>query len=235
MPSTKPRLFLRLALLLIVAGWPAVASAADAPQRYALLVGCTHYDNRAIPALDGPLNDVAMWAKLLTEPKGFAFPPANVTRLAGWPEDVKARPTYANIVAAFEALLAKAGPGVQVFILLSGHGTQIPIPESQTDPLDPKNPEPDGMDEVFLPSDVKSWGGGDKRVENAIIDDQIGLWLDQLRDKGASVWIVFDCCHAGSMTRDAEERTRTVDPEKALGSSPAIEHASRRKQGGSNT
>src|SRR5438552_1964752 len=52
--------------------------------------------------------------------------------------------------------------------------------------------------------------------ENVIKDDQVGAWLDRLRDKGASVWIVFDCCHAGTMTRgatkDAAEVSRTVDP-----------------------
>ena len=98
-----------------------------------------------------------------------------------------------------EELIGKAGPDVQLFILLSGHGMQVPIPETQTDPLDPKNPEPDGMDEVFLPADAKSWTKDG--LENAIRDDQMGGWLDRMRERGAAVWIVFDCCHSGSMTR----------------------------------
>ena len=76
---------------------------------------------------------------------------------------------------------------------------QIPIPDSQSDAFDPANPEPDGLDEVFLPADVGRWQEGN--LNGAIMDDQIGKWLAQMRDKGADVWIVFDCCHSGSMSR----------------------------------
>ena len=47
-----------------------------------------------------------------------------------------------------------------------------------------------------------------------IKDIQLGDWLDRLRIKGASVWIVLDCCHAGAMTRgdNAVEVSRFVAP-----------------------
>src|SRR5262249_9911713 len=99
----------------------------------------------------------------------------------------------------FESLIARAKPESRVVIVLSGHGIQVPIPPSQTNPLDPKNYEPDGMDEVFLPADVGDWTV--EGLKNAILDDQVGAWLDQLRAKGAHVLIVFDCCHSGTMTR----------------------------------
>jgi hypothetical protein len=205
---------------------PGADAASKSPiKKYALLVGCTEYVNvRNVPKLDGPANDVPLFAGVLKESFGFAD--ADITCLVGWPDDAKARPSYANICAAFEDLIRKAGPGVQIVISLSGHGTQIPIPESQTDALDPSNPEPDGMDEVFLPADVKSWGGPN-RLDNAIIDDQIGVWLDQLRAKGANVWIIFDCCHAGTMSRgtDIVERTRGVKPQGLGVPDKAIEDA----------
>jgi hypothetical protein len=163
-------------------------------------------------------------AKLLTEQ--FGFDPANVRQLADWPKDLKARPTYANIVAGMEDLIQKAGPGTQIVIQFSGHGTQFPIPDSQEDPNDPRNPEPDGFDEVFLPSDVEGWTPNSHK--NAIIDDQIGVWLDQLRDKGANVWIIFDCCHSGTMTRDVKqdvEHQRAVRPQVLGVSDKAIRKA----------
>ena len=38
------------------------------------------------------------------------------------------------------------------------------------------------------------------------MDDEIGGALDAIRDKGAFVWAVFDCCHSGTATRAAESR-----------------------------
>lgn len=178
------------------AGDPSPAS-----QRQALLVGCTKYPNcKRVKELHGPLNDVPLFSRVLTE--RFGFEEKNIVRLLGWPDDPAQRPTHQNIVQAFEQLVEKAGPGSQIVILMTGHGTQVPIPDTQLNPLDPKNPEPDGLDEVFLPADVTKWSTNG--LGNAIRDDQIGRWLDAMRDKGASVWILFDCCHSGTITRGDE-------------------------------
>ena len=183
------------------AGPDAPAKAEKEPPRLALLVGCTKYPNHpSLRELNGPKNDVRMWGELLTDPKGFAFPDKNVTRLADWPADESKRPTHANIVKGFEALIARAEPDSRVVIVLCGHGIQVPIPESQVDPLDPRNPEPDGLDEVFLPADVGDWTAKDG-LKNALLDDHVGAFLDRLRAKGAHVLVVFDCCHSGTMTR----------------------------------
>jgi hypothetical protein len=203
---------------------PEARSDASKGKKYALLIGCTEYES--LPEnlwLWGPGNDIPLMAKLLTEE--FGFDPANVKQLVGWPKDPKARPTYANIAAGMEGLINKADADTQIVIQFSGHGTQFPIPKSQTDPNDPRNPEPDGFDEVFLPADVKPWT--EDSHENALIDDQIGQWLDRLRDKGANVWIVFDCCHSGSMTRDpsAVERQRVVKPQQLGVTDAAIAEA----------
>jgi hypothetical protein len=140
-------------------------------QKHALLVGCTSYpDAPNIPELWGPANDVPAVAGLLTE--RFDFPAKNIRRLVGWADDTTSRPTYANIVAAFEELVEIATPDSQIVVLMTGHGTQSPVPESQLNAADPSNPEHDGMDEVFLPADFGGWT--DAGLRNAIIDNQIG-------------------------------------------------------------
>jgi hypothetical protein len=198
---------LTLALLAFVVSAPLVAHADD--NKYALLVGCSKYQLEGIPDLYGPANDVPLFAELLE--KDFAFAKKNISCLVGWPADESARPTHDNIVKGFDDLIAKARPGVQIVILLSGHGVQVPLPKTQ-DPFDPANPEPDGMDEAFVPADARGWVDGG--LEKILLDDQFGVWLDQLRGKGAAVWIIFDCCHSGNLWRSTEhvERPRQIGP-----------------------
>ncbi len=210
------------------------ADAALQSGRYALLVGCTEYPNNPrLSRLTGPENDVRLFAELLTSPR-FGFPGENVIQLMGWPDDESARPTLANITAALERLIERARPGDQIVILLAGHGTQHPIPEDQEDPFDPANPEPDGMDEYFLPADVGEWSQDAYRAghpyPNALRDNTIGEWLDRLQERGASVWIIFDCCHAGTMTRSAGdvEVHRGVHPSE-LGVPREVLEEARRK------
>jgi hypothetical protein len=208
----------------------------DSSKKLALLVGCSYYKN--LPDhLWGPEHDVPLMAGLLEN--SFGLPKTNVRTLVGWPDDKSARPTAANIRDAFKKLIAAADKDSQVVILLSGHGAQVPIPEVQTDVNDPKNPEPDGLDEVFLPADVEGWSRGE--LKNGILDDEVGRWLDELRAKGAHVWIIFDCCHSGSMMRGGEnqvERQRTVRPEvlgvpkEALAAAAAKAQAAERQRGG---
>src|SRR5262249_44425147 len=181
-PAARAGAAFLLAVCLAAAGTPAPAPAQAPPAKLALLVGCTAYPHcKGIPALDGPANDVGLFARLLVEQFGFA--PADVAVLSGWPAEEKKRPSYRNVVAAFEDLVRKAGPGTQVFILLAGHGVQVPIPASRKAPLDPRHPKLDGTDKVFLPADVNEWQGD--RLDNALLDHQIGRFLDRLAEKGA--------------------------------------------------
>ncbi len=79
-------------------------------RRFALLVGCTHYENPKIRPLRGSVNDVRDYQRLLAkDPTGFGFDASDVAVLSGWPDDPSLRPTYDNIVAAFERL--KIGKG----------------------------------------------------------------------------------------------------------------------------
>ncbi len=189
----------------------ALVSAASATAKtHALLVGATHYQHKDDSFhLEGPINDVELLAEVLTR-GGFGGEPADVVRLAGWPDEESARPTKANIERELGRLAEVAEKGDQVVVLLAGHGSQQPADD------DPEDPEPDGMDEIFLPADVGEWNDEAGEVERAITDDEIGRRLDAIRAKGAFVWALIDTCHSGTMTRGGGERERSV-PSSALG------------------
>jgi hypothetical protein len=186
-------------------------------------VGCTEYLLPGIVDLWGPANDIPLWRKTLEQQ--FGFPGSNIEILLGWPDEPALRPSRSNIARAFEGLIGRAGPKDQIVIVLSGHGAQVPVPEENDFRT---NPEPDGLDEVFVPADVRSWTSSG--VENAIKDDEIGRWLDRLRAKGADVWIIFDCCHSGTMTRGGpgRERSRSIRPADLSVPDRAIADAARR-------
>ena len=193
-----------LVMLLCLAG---LAVADD----HALLVGCTEYpnlkDNRFYATsirLFGPGNDVVLLRDTLV--KYVGVPEANITVLKEWPEDPQARPTKRNILHHLTRLAQLAKKGDRVIVHLAGHGSVQP---------DKSNDELDGLDEIFLPADVIGWQGKRGEVENAIPDDELGVKLRAIRDAGARVWLLMDCCHAGTMVRAPQDeiRSRRLDPE----------------------
>ena len=167
--------------------------------RRALLVGVTRYDHlpRAYH-LQGPANDVQLMKRLLME--RYEFSKVGIVCLSedeGVPER---RPIRANIEREFLRLAKQASEGDQVVVLLSGHGSRQP----ESIPPDPEYPEPDGIDEIFLPADVDVWKGFPQRVPRAIVDNELGTWLRAIAARRAYVWAIFDCCHSGTMTRGTE-------------------------------
>lgn len=191
---------------------PAYSAEPIAPPQRALLVGCTKYPEcESIRPLFGPANDIPLFTSLLKEK--FGFQDSEITTLFAWPEEESRRPTRANIVKAFEDLIVSVEKDSQVVILISGHGAQVPVMEVNGK-FDLS--ESDGLDEIFLPADVKPWDG--QKVPNAVVDNEFEEWLEALTGKGANVWIIFDTCHSGTMTRGAEleepvERSRAVRAE----------------------
>jgi hypothetical protein len=187
----------------------AAAPAAQAPgERRALLVGVTRLLDPALSRfnLDGPANDVDLFRRVLQQAP-FSVPAANIRTLAGLPDDVTRRPTRANIEREFRALRDAARPGDQIVVLMAGHGSQQPANRDSGDV------EPDGLDEIFIPADAGAWDRTDRRVVNAVVDDDIRRWVTDIRGRGASVWIIFDSCHSGTMTRGAPaafERDRQI-------------------------
>lgn len=170
----------------------------------ALLVGVADYPN--LPSwlqLAAPVNDVEIVEALLRQ-RGFAD--GNIEQLVTAKE--KKLPTRANILAALERLAAQASDDDFYYLYFTGHGSRQPA--RATD-----NTETDGMDEIFLPTDVSGWDRATGTAKNAILDDEIAVYIDRIRDRGADVWLVIDSCYSGTMTRGAsaipEVRYRRVD------------------------
>lgn len=189
-----------------------------AQEQYAILVGVSGYPylsedarldlgSEDDPTKDGPANDVlAMKATLMQR----GFDPENILVLADGISGT-ILPTRDNIIEAFRATSAKLTPGNgdYVFVFLAGHGSQQPAVIDAS-----ASSEPDGMDEVFLPYDVKPWDDQNRRLPNALLDNEIGSLLATLRNKGAFVWMVADTCHSATLTRASlgqEVKFRALD------------------------
>ncbi|MGQ0615192.1 MAG: trypsin-like peptidase domain-containing protein [Planctomycetaceae bacterium] len=198
------------ALLLGLFLLPCAARGEEAapPRSLALLVGVSEYPHlrerhgeelyRRQIRLNGPENDVSLMTATLVECLGFD--PKAIESLAGWPEDPARRPTRDNVVAALQRLAATVHKGDRVVILMAGHGSQQP---------DAEEDEPDGLDEIFLCADAQGWDFKRGVVPNSITDDELGDLVRAIRDAGALVWIIMDCCHSGTMMRGAEEEERS--------------------------
>jgi len=215
----------RFAILALVlsagAGVPRAAGAGQAgreeehrPVRHALLVGCSEYPElrKAFPeryerelALRGPVNDVELLGATLERVLGLTR--EHTTVLAGWREDIRTRPTCANVLAHLERLAHEARRGDQVIVYLAGHGSQQKVKRIKTEE------EPDGLEEIFLPADVRPAQEQD-HVPNSIRDDELGERVRAIRDAGAEVWLIVDSCHSGTMLRggSADVRLRGIDP-----------------------
>ena len=119
-------------------------------RRYALLIGCTKYPHlKPQFHLEGPSNDVQLMSQLLIN--RFKFDAKNIQVLTD-SNDASRLPTKENIQKAWQKLATQAASGDQVFVLMAGHGSQVPQQDASEE-----DPEPDGLDEVFLPRDVGAW------------------------------------------------------------------------------
>ncbi|UVK47440.1 caspase family protein [Mesorhizobium sp. AR07] len=194
---------------LTMAGMVSFRTMAASRTYHALLVACTEYPN--LPQrnwLVGPKNDAGLVRDYLLKnvPEPVKFTPENVRLLADGIEGAAGSPTLGAIKAALADLAAKVQRDDFVYLHFSGHGAQQP--ESVL------GHKLDGLDEIFLPNDINKWIDRDKGVPNALVDYDIGAALDAIRDKGAFVWAVFDCCHSATITRAVEvndEMERKVD------------------------
>ncbi len=195
---------------LLLAGVASLAALpALARENHALLVGASTY-----PALDekfwlkGPANDIDLVQTFLLSNETIPFEAEDVIVLADGIEGKQA-PTLQAIRDAFKELAEKVQPGDFVYLHFSGHGSQAPAKDPDS--------ELDGLDELFLPVDIGPWNDTVGEVENALVDDEIGELIGMLRAKGVDVWAVFDSCHSGTVTRAAptgedDEKMRKLEP-----------------------
>jgi len=194
---------LRSVATLLVFACSGLAHATD----YALLIGVSDYPQ--LPRrlwLHGPVNDVGLLRTVLLD-KGFADDRIQTLTSRS---TAQRDPTRQNILLAFERLKNSVMPGDKVFFYLAGHGSQQPQPAIHAG----RPTEADGLDEVFLPSDVHQWDGVGTRaaIPNALLDNEIGEWMDALVDAGATVFGVFDTCHAAGMARGKTGSGRAISP-----------------------
>lgn len=167
---------------------------ADQMTKHALLIGINQYPK--LPPdkqLHGCVNDVELMADILKRRFGFATSNVKLMR------DSEA--TRDNILAQMDALVADTAENDIVALVYSGHGSQI---------RDREGDEADGWDETIVPFD----SGRDTHPCRDITDDEIYLRLLQLTRKTPFVTLLFDCCHSGTISRDAfGEGSRWVEPD----------------------
>lgn len=167
---------------------------ADQATKRALLIGINQYPK--LPAdkqLHGCVNDVELMASIL---KGrFGFPAGNVKLMRN------AEASRENILAQMDTLVADTAENDIVALVYSGHGSQM---------RDREGDEADGWDETIVPSD----SGRGTQPNRDITDDEIYLRLLQLTKKTPFVTLLFDCCHSGTISRDAfGEGSRWIEPD----------------------
>ncbi len=193
--------FVALALAI---GFSTVSTASESDsRRRALLVGVSDYDQLP-PERDllGPANDIALMREVLIE-RGFA--PSDILVLADGVAGASA-PTREQILDAWRSLESTSSDGDFLFFYYAGHGSQQPAAGDD---------EIDGLDEIILPQDVGAWDGSIGSVKNAITDNEIARFLENLGSTGADTWVVFDACHSETLTRtlgQSSERLRYLDP-----------------------
>jgi len=196
------------------------------PRLRGLFVGIAVYDDPDIAKspLVGARNDAIVMAEMLqrrgAKPADIMLLIGDAPALPGLRDrsttlPVRAKPTRAAIFAALKQLADTTRPGDQVMVVFSGHGMQQPETVAGN--------EPDGKDELFLPADSGTWYApvSGRKIDRAIIDDEIGVALDAIRAKGGNVFFVADFCHSGDSTRSGGPRAAGMNKNKpTLGGSP---------------
>lgn len=186
-----------------------MVAAAEARENFALIVAASDYPNLDQKYwLKGPKNDETLVRDYLLDSAPVKFEPQNVVAL-GSGEGIQLA-THQAILDNLSKIANKAKPGDFVYLHFSGHGSQQPAASTDTS-------EMDGRDEVFLAADTKmAPPDNPSYLPNALTDDEVGVALTAIRKTGAFVWVVFDSCHSGTMTRGAPEdggvADRKIDP-----------------------
>jgi len=98
---------------------------------------------------------------------------------------IDARATLENILHRFDLLCSETDRGDQVAFIYSGHGSRVR--DRDGDEL------VDQMDECLCPVDM-TW-------DYLLLDDLLAECLAKLHPQ-ALAWLVFDCCHSGSMSKN---------------------------------
>ena len=165
---------------------PALAHAAGSS---ALVIGINEYTS--VPSLDGAANDAQDIAAALSRNGS-----SRVLILTN------GEATKANIVNAWNTLLADAQPGDTIFVTYAGHGAQLKQLK--------EGDERDGLDEFWVlpgfdPKNLReTW-------RESVFDNELHNWFTDAGKKGVKVVLVSDSCHSGGMDRAVRGKKRYVE------------------------
>lgn len=156
---------------------------ANEATRRALLIGVDQYSKLAARyQLKGCVNDVNLMSDVLRENFGFERQHVVVLR--------NQQATRDGILSAMDDLVTSTAKDDIVVLHFSGHGSQV---------RDREGDEPDGYDETIVPHD----SGRGQHPNRDITDDEIYARLVALGERTQYITLVFDCCHSGTIARDA--------------------------------
>lgn len=181
-----------LPLLLLLATSPGWAM-----ERYALLIGVTHYTAGGAPNLHdlpGTQNDLKLIQEVLQARLGVKPDHVQVLR------DDQA--THQNIERAFQTLAQRVQPGDFVYVHYSGHGSYIP---------DPTGHKSDGAYQTWVGYAARSpRSAGLDRFD--ILDDELNQWLHPIDARAGELVYVADSCHSATNTRGSDAQVTRAAP-----------------------
>lgn len=165
------------------------------PGKHALIIGIDAYSNLdAQYQLSGCVNDARLVHTILEEQFGF-----EADAIVSLHNEAATR---SRILAEMERLVAVVGKDDIVAFHFSGHGSRrtSASPEAGS-----------GKDSTIMPAD----SGRDPLPNLDIVDHEINAWLARLSATTRNISLTFDCCHSGTITRDAFAAQARFAPEDA--------------------
>lgn len=186
------------------------------PAKHGLIIGIDRYSTfEEQYQLSGCVNDAKLIKRVLVDQ--FNFDPAGIIEL----HDAEA--SQQGILDAMVQLADRVARDDVVVFHFSGHGRQ------RTSTSDD---EGIGLDSTITPSDS---GAVDPYPNLDITDNVIGEWIERLTEKTPYITLIFDCCHSGTITRDAssakirglppDRRALPFPPVRALGGRSGVRSA----------
>ena len=110
-------------------------------------------------------------------------------------DDTLLKPTRNNILEKYKELLINSEKGDIIYFTYSGHGSYT---------IDRNGDELDGKDELLVSIDHKG-----------IADDELKLIADQYLKEDVTLFVLFDCCHSGTLL-DLKYRYLTTNDYKEV-------------------
>lgn len=138
----------------------------------ALMVGINYRNTNS--ELRGCINDVNSLKKFLNEDHKVSND--NILTLT---DDTSLKPTRDNILEKYKDLLINSEKGDILYFTYSGHGSYT---------FDRNGDELDGKDELLVSIDNRG-----------ITDDELKKITDQYLKEGVTLFVLFDCCHSGTL------------------------------------